>query len=166
MAVRIVGLDKVLKDLESKNQDVLDAVGDVLEQVAKDIEINASQDAPAFVPQIPEIDLNIGARIEAKPTEFIKGTAVTWDVFVKTDPDNELTFFDGYMEFNTGLEAAELLSNPNYSPEIKALAEKYLGKIRPRTGTLRGKPYFFPNVFRFTANLEEKLTKAINDNIK
>jgi hypothetical protein len=163
MSLRIVGLDKVLKDLENKNQDVLDAVGDVLEQVAKDIEINASQDAPAFVPQIPELSLNIGQRIKSKPTEFIKGTAVTWEIFVNTDPDDRMSDFDGYMEFNTGLQAAELLSNPNYTTEIKELAIKY---FKTGKGTLRGKPYFFPNVFRFTANLEEKLNKAINDNIK
>lgn len=161
MAVKIKGLDKALKDLDKKGQDVISAVAEVLEQAAKKIETQAATDAPGFVPQIPELSLNIGARIRALPLEIKSGEVLAWDVFVDTNYKDPLADFDGYMEFNTGLQAAELLSNPNYSPEIRALAEKYLGKIRPKTGTLRGKPYFYPNVFRYTANIEKDIEEAI-----
>ena len=159
-------MDKAFRDLDKKSDAVITAVSNVVEQVAKDIELKASQDAPAYPPQIPELKLNIGQRIEAKPTEFIRGKAVAFEIFVRTNPDDELTFFDGYMEFNTGLQASQLLSGPNYSEEIKALAIKYLGKKMPYTGTLRGKPYFYPNVFRFTANFQQDIKKAIKNNIK
>jgi hypothetical protein len=67
------------------------------------------------------------------------------------------------MEFNTGIQAAQLLSRSGYTDDIRALAMKY---FKDGKGTLRGKPYFFPNVFRFTADLEKRIEKAISDAIK
>lgn len=165
MAVRIEvkGLEKALKDLDKKGDDVIKAVADVLEDVAKKIEINASSDAPAFVPQIPELPLNIGSRIRSEPVKTLNGEVIAWEVFVNTDYTDPLADFDGYMEFNTGLQASQLLSNPNYTPEIKALAYEY---YKTGKGTLRGNPYFYPNVFRYTANFEKDIEEAIKKAIK
>ncbi len=171
MAIRVKGLDQAIKALSRKGDDAIIAIADVLEDIAKGIEISASQDAPQNISfsditselGVTTVDLNIGQRIKSKPLASINGQVVSWEIFVQTNPDNRLSDFDGYMEFNTGLEAAQLLSNPNYTQEIKDLARKY---YKNGQGTLSGKPYFYPNVFRYTANFEEKLEKAIKDAIK
>jgi hypothetical protein len=163
MAVRVKGLDQAIKELSKKGTNAIVAIADQLEQTAKSIEINAAQDAPPYVPQMPEIRLNINQRIRSEPTAFFQGEAIVWEIFVNTNPDNRLDDFDGYMEFNTGLEAAQLLAGSNYTPEIRAVAMKY---FKDGEGTLRGKPYFYPNVFRFTSGLEERIKKAIADAIK
>jgi len=163
MAIRITGLDQAIKMLSQKGTDAIVAIADELEDTAKKIEINAAQDAPSYVPEMPELKLNINQRIRSEPTAFVKGEAIAWEIFVMTNPDNRMDDFDGYMEFNTGLQAAQLLSRPGYTNEIKSLAMKY---FKDGKGTLRGKPYFFPNVFRFTADLEKRIEKAISDAIK
>lgn len=163
MAIRVKGLDEAIKALSQKGKDAIVTIADVLEDTAKKIEINAIQDAPSYVPQMPELKLNINQRIRSEPRAFFQGEAIAWEIFVITNPDNRLDDFDGYMEFNTGLQAAQLLSRPDYTPEIKALAMKY---FKDGKGTLSGKPYFFPNVFRFTAGLKEKIEKAISDAIE
>jgi hypothetical protein len=163
MAIRVKGLDEAIKALSQKGTEAIIAIADVLEDTAKKIEINAIQDAPSYVPQMPELKLNINQRVRSEPVAFFQGEAISWEIFVLTNPDNRLDDFDGYMEFNTGLEAAQLLSRPDYTSEIKALAMKY---FKDGKGTLSGKPYFFPNVFRFTANLKEKIEKAISDAIR
>jgi hypothetical protein len=163
MAIRVKGLDEAIKALSQKGTEAIVAIADVLEDTAKKIEINAIQDAPSYVPQMPELKLNINQRIRSEPTAFFKGEAIAWEIFVITNPDNRLDDFDGYMEFNTGLEAEQLLAKPGYTDEIRKAAMKY---FKDGKGTLKGKPYFFPNVFRFTAGLKEKIEKAISDAIR
>jgi hypothetical protein len=163
MAIRVKGLDEAIKALSQKGTEAIVAIADVLEDTAKKIEINAIQDAPSYVPQMPELKLNINQRIRSEPTAFFQGEAIAWEIFVITNPDNRLDDFDGYMEFNTGLEAEQLLAKPGYTDEIRKAAMKY---FKDGKGTLKGKPYFFPNVFRFTAGLKEKIEKAISDAIR
>jgi hypothetical protein len=163
MAIRITGLDEAIKALSAKGTKAVQAIADELEQTAKDIEINAAQDAPSYVPQMPDLKLNINQRIRSEPRAFFKGEAIVWEIFVQTNPDNRMDDFDGYMEFNTGLEAAQLLAKPGYTDEIRKAAFLYWKNGR---GTLRGKPYFYPNVFRFTADLEERIEKRIKDAIE
>jgi len=163
MAIRVKGLDQAIKLLSQKGTDAIVAIADVLEDTAKKIEINAIQDAPSYVSQMPELKLNINQRVRSEPTAFFQGEAIAWEIFVITNPDNRLDDFDGYMEFNTGLEAEQLLAKPGYTDEIRKAAMKY---FKDGKGTLKGKPYFFPNVFRFTAGLKEKIEKAISDAIR
>jgi hypothetical protein len=163
MAIRITGLDEAIKALSAKGTKAVQAIAEELEQTAKDIEINAAQDAPSYVPQMPDLKLNINQRIRSEPRAFFKGEAIVWEIFVQTNPDNRMDDFDGYMEFNTGLEAAQLLAKPGYTDEIRKAAFLYWKNGR---GTLRGKPYFYPNVFRFTADLEERIEKRIKDAIE
>jgi hypothetical protein len=163
MAIRITGLDQAIKALSAKGTKAVQAIADELEDTAKKIEINAAQDAPSYVPQMPDLKLNINQRIRSEPKKFFKGEAISWEIFVQTNPDNRMDDFDGYMEFNTGLEAAQLLAKPGYTDEIRKAAFLYWKNGR---GTLRGKPYFYPNVFRFTADLEERIEKRIKDAIE
>jgi len=163
MAIRITGLDKAIKALSAKGTKAVQAIADELEDTAKKIEINAAQDAPSYVPQMPDLKLNINQRVRSEPKKFFKGEAISWEIFVQTNPDNRLDDFDGYMEFNTGLSAAQLLSRPGYTDEIRKAAMKY---FKDGKGTLRGKPYFYPNVFRFTADLEKRIEKGIKNAIE
>jgi hypothetical protein len=163
MAIRITGLDEAIKALSAKGTKAVQAIADELEDTAKKIEINAAQDAPSYVPQMPDLKLNINQRVRSEPKKFFKGEAISWEIFVQTNPDNRLDDFDGYMEFNTGLSAAQLLSRPGYTPEIRETAMKY---FKDGKGTLRGKPYFYPNVFRFTADLEKRIEKGIKNAIE
>jgi len=163
MAIRITGLDEAIKALSAKGTKAVQAIADELEDTAKKIEINAAQDAPSYVPQMPDLKLNINQRIRSEPKKFFKGEAISWEIFVQTNPDNRLDDFDGYMEFNTGLSAAQLLSRPGYTDEIRKAAMKY---FKDGKGTLRGKPYFYPNVFRFTADLDKRIEKGIKDAIE
>jgi hypothetical protein len=163
MAIRITGLDEAIKALSAKGTKAVQAIADELEDTAKKIEINAAQDAPSYVPQMPDLKLNINQRVRSEPKKFFKGEAISWEIFVQTNPDNRLDDFDGYMEFNTGLSAAQLLSRPGYTDEIRKAAMKY---FKDGKGTLRGKPYFYPNVFRFTADLEKRIEKGIKNAIE
>ena len=163
MAIRITGLDQAIKALSAKGTKAVQAIADELEDTAKKIEINAAQDAPSYVPQMPDLKLNINQRVRSEPKKFFKGEAISWEIFVQTNPDNRLDDFDGYMEFNTGLSAAQLLSRPGYTPEIREAAMKY---FKDGKGTLQGKPYFYPNVFRFTADLDKRIEKRIKNAIE
>jgi hypothetical protein len=163
MAIRITGLDQTIKALSAKGTKAVQAIADELEDTAKKIEINAAQDAPSYVPQMPDLKLNINQRVRSEPKKFFKGEAISWEIFVQTNPDNRMDDFDGYMEFNTGLSAAQLLARPGYTDEIRKAAMKY---FKDGKGRLRGKPYFYPNVFRFTADLEKRIEKGIKDAIE
>jgi hypothetical protein len=166
MAIRVTGLDEAIKALSEKGTKAIVAISEELEQTAKDIEKYAAQDAPSYIvgmPQTSETKLNINQRIRSEPRAFFQGEAISWEIFVQTNPNNRMDDFDGYMEFNTGLEAAQLLARPGYTDEIRKAAFLYW---KTGKGTLKGKPYFYPNVFRFTANLKEKIEKRIKDAIK
>jgi hypothetical protein len=102
MAIRITGLDQTIKALSAKGTKAVQAIADELEDTAKKIEINAAQDAPSYVPQMPDLKLNINQRVRSEPKKFFKGEAISWEIFVQTNPDNRMDDFDGYMEFNTG----------------------------------------------------------------
>jgi hypothetical protein len=163
MAIRITGLDQAIRALSAKGTKAVQAIAEELEQTAKDIEKNAAQDAPSYVPQMPDLKLNINQRVRSEPRSFFKGEAIVWEIFVETNPNNRMDDFDGYMEFNTGLEAAQLLAKPGYTDEIRKAAFLYWKNGR---GTLQGKPYFYPNVFRFTADLEKRIEKGIKNAIE
>jgi hypothetical protein len=163
MAIRITGLDQAIKALSAKGTKAVQAIADELEDTAKKIESNAAQDAPSYVPQMPDLKLNINQRVRSEPKKFFKGEAISWEIFVQTNPDNRLDDFDGYMEFNTGLSAALFLSRRGLTHDIRGSGMKY---FKDGKGTLQGKPYFYPNVFRFTADLDKRIEKGIKNAIE
>jgi hypothetical protein len=67
------------------------------------------------------------------------------------------------MEFGTGLSARDILSNPQYSAEVREIARRY---YRNGKGRIIGKPYLMPAFYRNTANLVNNMVDEINKAIK
>jgi len=151
MAVKIKGLDKAIKELSKKGDLAISAIKEELEDTATAIELNAINLAPA---QIVGVNLNIKQRID----KVVENQGLLWKVGVQGTQD-----FDAYVEFGTGLSAKEILSSPNYTDEIRAIARTF---YKTGQGTLRGRPYLFPSYFKNTANLVENIEKAVADAIK
>lgn len=154
MAVKINGLEKALKDIDKKGDNVVAAVKDILERTATDIEIDAFNNAPAtWAGQ----SLSIKQRIDKLP--YNQG--LTWKVGIQSgDPVFEI---EAWLEFGTGLSAREILSNPKYTPEIRAIAKRF---YRNGQGRIIGKPFFFPAYFKNTANLVKDIESEIKKDIK
>ena len=147
MSIKVIGLDSAIKALRKKGQDAERAILDELESTATNIELTAINLAPSSISGLP---LNIKQRINKKP--YNKG--FTWKVGIESQND-----FDAYVEFGTGLSAKEILSRPDYTPEIRALAWTFRKNLK---GTLKGKPYMFPAYFQHTAQLVQRLKDEVS----
>lgn len=146
MSIKVIGLDSAIRALRKKGQDAERAILDELEDTATNIELTAINLAPSSISGLP---LNIKQRINKKP--YNKG--FTWKVGIESQND-----FDAYVEFGTGLSAKEILSRPDYTPEIRGLAYSF---YKNGEGTLRGKPYMFPAYFQHTAQLVQRLKDEV-----
>lgn len=104
---------------------------------AVNIEIQATRDAPKGFISIDKQFSNQGLTAE-----------------VGVMGENNLA---AYFEFGTGLSAKEILSA--YPQYVKDLAYQF---YITGEGTLKGKPYLFPAVFRYTKEFEREL-KRLND---
>jgi hypothetical protein len=166
MAVSIKGLDKALKDLDKKSDEVIQAVKDVLSDTAKGIELDATQNATRSIQVMRDqlgdmegrvVDLNFNQRIDtiAGDGGFTYKTGVNI-------ADNKFEI-EAWTEFGTGLSAREILGRPEYTPEIRAVARKFW---RGGQGKLIGIPYLFPAFFKNTANLVKELEQEIAKEIK
>jgi len=147
MSIRVIGLDSAIKALRKKGQDAERAILDELEDTATNIELTAINLAPSSISGIP---LNIKQRID----KVVSNKGFTWKVGVQGTND-----FDAYAEFGTGLSAKEILSRPDYTPEIRALAWTFRKNLK---GTLIGKPYMFPAYFQHTAQLVQRLKDEVS----
>ena len=154
MGVKVKGLDKALANLDKKNQAIIDAVKDTLANVATDIEIQAIRDAPSSWEGQP---LNIKQKIDKKSSK----NGLFWKVGLDVPSTGEQ--WEAWMEFGTGLSAREILSNPQYSKEIRTLARTY---YRNGKGRIIGQPYLMPSFFRNTANLVTDMVDEINKALK
>lgn len=154
MAVKIIGLEQALKDLDKKGDQVIAAVKERLADAATEIEVKAIQRAPStWAGQ----SLNIKQRID----KVVENSGLTWKVGVQSgDPVFEI---EAWMEFGTGLSAREILSRPNYTSEIRAIAKNF---YRNGQGRIIGRPYLFPSYFEATANLVKDIEAEINKDIK
>lgn len=166
MAVTIKGLDKALKDLDKKSDEVIQAVKDILFDTAKEIELDATQNATRSIQvmrnQLGEmegrvVDLNFNQRIDTVAGDggFSYKTGVNI-------ADNKFEI-EAWTEFGTGLSAREILSRPDYTPEIRAIAQTF---FRDGKGRLVGIPYLFPAFFKNTANLVKELKEEIAKEIR
>ena len=154
MSVTVKGLDKALADLDKKGDKVIEAVKEKLADVATEIEIKAIQRAPSQWEGLP---LSIKQRID----KVAENNGLNWRVGVQSgDSDFEI---EAWLEFGTGLSAREILGRPQYTPEIRAVAQRF---YRNGKGRIIGQPYLFPSFFEATSNLVEEMEKEINDNIK
>ena len=153
MAVTVKGLDAALKDLDKQEQIVIDAVKDILASTATDIEIEAIRNAPASWQGRP---LNIKQRID----KVVEDNGLAWRVGVQSgDPVFEI---EAWLEFGTGLSAREILSNPQYTQEVRDIARRF---YRNGQGRIIGQPYLMPAFFRNTANLVQEIENEINKDL-
>lgn len=154
MSVTVKGLDAALKDLDKQENIVIEAVKDALANAAQDIEIEASRNAPTQWEGIP---LNIIQKIYKDVDE----NGLLYKVGVKVPPTGEQ--FEAWLEFGTGLSAQDILSRPEYTAEIRAVAKTF---ERNRRGRIIGQPYLMPAFFRNTANLVQEIENEINKDLK
>lgn len=153
MAVTVKGLDAALKDLHKKGDLVIDAVKDALANAATDIEIEAIRNAPSQWEGLP---LSIKQRID----KVAQDNGLSWKVGVQSgDPVFEI---EAWLEFGTGLSARQILSNPQYTPEVRAIAQRF---YRNGQGRIIGQPYLMPAFFRNTANLVADIENEINKDL-
>jgi len=151
MSIKVIGLDAAIRSLRKKGQDAERAILDELESTASNIEKTAVDLSKGYL--LGE-KLNINQRIN----KFPDNKGFTWTVGIESQND-----FDAYVEFGTGLSAKEILSRPEYTPEIRALAMTF---YKNGEGTLRGKPYMFPAYFQHTAQLVQRLKDEVSKAVK
>jgi hypothetical protein len=153
MAVTVKGLDAALKDLDKQSDIVIEAVKDILASTATDIEIEAIRNAPSSWQGQP---LNIKQRID----KVVEEGGLNWRVGVQSgDPVFEI---EAWLEFGTGLSAREILSNPQYTQEVRDIARRF---YRNGQGRIIGQPYLMPAFFRNTANLVTDIENEINKDL-
>ena len=125
------------KNLKTFAQRRVQMVKNLVADTAVNIEIQATRDAPRGFINIDKQFSNKGLTAE-----------------VGVMGENDLA---AYFEFGTGLSAKEILSS--YPKYVKDLAYQFYINGE---GTLKGKPYLFPAVFRYTKEFEREL-KRLND---
>ena len=154
MSVTVKGLDAALKDLDKQEDIVIEAVKDALASAATDIEIEAIRNAPSSWEGRP---LNIKQRID----KVAEDNGLSWRVGIQSgDPVFEI---EAWLEFGTGLSAREILSNPQYTQEVRDIARRF---YRNGQGRIVGQPYLMPAFFRNTANLVQEIENEINKDLK
>lgn len=154
MAVTVKGLDAALKDLDKKEDLVIDAVKDILASTATDIEIEAIRNAPSVWEGLP---LSIKQRID----KVVNDNGLSWRVGVQSGDSN--FEIEAWLEFGTGLSARQILSNPQYTAEVREVAKRF---YRNGQGRIIGQPYLMPAFFRNTANLVVDIEAEINKEIQ
>lgn len=154
MSVTVKGLDQALRDLDKKGAAIVEAVKDVLANTATDIEKQAIASAPSQWEGVP---LNIKQKIDKKSSN----NGLFWQVGLDVPTSGEQ--FEAWIEFGTGLSAREILSNPQYSQEVRTIARTY---YRNGQGRIVGQPYLMPAFYRNTANLVTEMVNEINKALK
>jgi len=154
MAVTVKGLDEALAYVKKKETAMIEAVKDVLANTATNVEKQAITSAPTQWEGFP---LNIKQKIDKKSSN--NGLLLQVGVDVPTSGEQ----WEAWMEFGTGLSAREILSNPNYSEEVRRLARTY---YRNGKGRIVGQPYLMPAFYRNSANLVNDMVDEINKVLK
>lgn len=159
MSVKVKGLDMAIANLDRKNQAIVDAVKDTLLSSATAIEIEATRNAPSSY-QIGDASINLSF-IKQKINKKVSNNGLYWNVGLDVPSSGEQ--WEAWMEFGTGLSAREILSNPQYSQEVRTIAKTY---YRNGQGRIIGKPYLMPAFYRNTANLVTDMVDEINKALK
>jgi HK97 gp10 family phage protein len=154
MAVTFKGLDQALAYIQKKETAMIEAVKDVLANTATNVEKQAIASAPTQWEGFP---LNIKQKIDKKSSN----NGLLWQVGVDVPTSGEQ--WEAWMEFGTGLSAREILSNPQYSQEVRTLARTY---FRNGKGRIIGQPYLMPAFYRNSANLVNDMVDEINKVLK
>jgi len=159
MSVKIKGLDKALAELDKKGDAVIEAVKDTLQKVATDIEVEAIRNAPSSY-QIGDARINLSF-IKQKIDKKVSNNGLSWNIGLDVQGTGEQ--WESWIEFGTGLSAREILSNPQYTSEVRNIARRF---YRNGKGRIIGQPYLMPAFFRNTANLAQEIEEKINKDIK
>lgn len=159
MGVKVKGLDKALADFGKKRDAIVDAVKDSLANTATNIEFEATLNAPNSY-QIGDASINLSF-ISQKINKKSGNNGLSWNVGLDVPTSGEQ--WEAWMEFGTGLSAEQILGRAGYTSEIKAQANNF---FRNGKGRIIGDPYFYPAVFRNTANLVDDMVDEINKAIK
>jgi hypothetical protein len=159
MSVTVKGLDEALADLDRKNQAIVDAVKDTLSSSATAIEVEATRNAPSSY-QIGDASINLSF-IKQKINKKVSNNGLYWNVGLDVPSSGEQ--WEAWMEFGTGLSAREILSNPQYSQEVRTIAKTF---YRNGQGRIIGQPYLMPAFYRNTANLVTDMVDEINKALK
>ena len=159
MSVTVKGLDEALANLNRKNEAIVDAVKDTLARSATDIEIEATRNAPSSY-QIGDASINLSF-IKQKINKKVSNNGLYWNVGLDVPSSGEQ--WEAWMEFGTGLSAREILSNPQYSQEVRTIAKTF---YRNGQGRIIGQPYLMPAFYRNTANLVTDMVDEINKALK
>lgn len=154
MAVTFKGLDEALAYVKKKENAMIEAVKDVLANTATDVEKQATASAPSQYQGFP---LNIKQKIGKKSSN----NGLLWQVGLDVPTSGEQ--WEAWMEFGTGLSAKEILSNPQYSQEVRTLAKTY---FRNGQGRIIGEPYLMPAFYRNSDNLVNEMVSEINKVLK
>lgn len=159
MSVTVKGLDNALADFGKKGEAIVEAVKDTLAKSATDIEIEATRNAPSSY-QIGDASINLSF-IKQKINKKASNDGLYWQIGLDVPSTGEQ--WEAWMEFGTGLSAREILSNPQYTQEVRTLARTY---FRNGKGRIIGKPYLMPAFFRNTDNLVTDMVDEINKALK
>jgi len=148
MSIKVEGLDKLVNDLKKFGNDGERIVKTELNVSGSTIERNAINRAPAM---LGGQMLNIKQRID----KTVENQGFTVKVGVQGQQD-----LDAYIEFGTGLDAAQLLNRPNYTDEIRDLALTF---FKTGDGTLRNRSYLFPSFFEESPKLIQNLKRELEN---
>jgi hypothetical protein len=159
MSITVKGLDETLTNLDKKVNAIVDAVKDTLSSTATDIEIEATRNAPNSY-QIGDATINLSF-IKQKIDKNVSNNGLVWNVGISVPSTGEQ--WEAWMEFGTGLSAREILSNPQYSSEVREIARTF---YRNGQGRIVGEPYLMPAFYRNTANLVTDMVNEINKALK
>jgi HK97 gp10 family phage protein len=151
MSIKIKGLDKLTKDLRKFGEEGNKVVKREIDIAGTNIQRGAFQRAPSYLDSNQTAPLNIKQRID----KTFENGGLTVKVGVQSQ--NEL---DAYVEFGTGLDAKQILNQPQYTDEIRALALTF---FKTGDGTLKGTPYLFPSFFEESPRLIENLKNELNN---
>ena len=159
MGVKVIGLEKALADFRKKEDRIIDAVKDTLQSTATGIEFEATLNAPTSY-QIGDASINLSF-IAQKINKKVSNNGLSWNVGLDVPTSGEQ--WEAWMEFGTGLSAEQILGRAGYTAEIRAQADNF---FRNGKGRIIGDPYFYPAVFRNTANLVDDMVDEINKALK
>lgn len=159
MGVKVKGLDKALADLDKKFISIYPAVRDTLQNAATAIEFEATLNAPNSY-QIGDATINLSF-ISQKINKKVSNNGFWWNIGLDVPSTGEQ--WEAWMEFGTGLSARDILSNPQYSAEVREIARRF---YRNGKGRIIGDPYLMPAFYRNTANLVTDMVDEINKALK
>lgn len=159
MGIKVKGLDKAIADLNNKFISIYPAVRETLANTATNIEIEASRNAPDSY-QIGDKSINLNF-ISQKINKKVSNNGFFWNIGLDVPATGEQ--WEAWMEFGTGLSASQILSNPEYSQEVRNIARTF---YRNGQGRIIGTPYLMPAFYKNTDNLVNEMVDEINKVLK